>query len=179
MILSDRTIKSLISKGELSISPMDESCIQPASVDCRLGTHFLVVEDRNTPVLELNSQIQYREYNGESIVIPPHSFLLATTVEYIHMPHDLTAFVEGRSSIGRMGLFIQNAGWVDPGFEGQITLELFNANSLPIRLISGRRICQLVFCKLDAMAQFPYQGKYLGQKNSTGSRIYQDQDKES
>ena len=79
-----------------------------------------------------------------------------------------------RSSIGRIGLFIQNAGWVDPGFKGQITLELYNANSLPIRLRVGRRICQLVFCKMDQQAKNPYDGKYQGQRFSTGSRVFMD-----
>ena len=95
----------------------------------------------------------------------------------MRLPNKLTAFVEGRSSIGRMGLFIQNAGWVDPGFEGEITLELFNANRLPIKLESGRRICQLVFAEMDQEAQNPYCGKYQGQKNSVGSKIYLDRDK--
>jgi dCTP deaminase len=86
----------------------------------------------------------------------------------------MTAFVEGRSSVGRMGLFIQNAGWVDPGFKGEITLELYNANSLPIRLEAGRRICQLVLCSMDKPALKPYSGKYQGQMKSTGSRVYLD-----
>ena len=90
------------------------------------------------------------------------------------MPNNLTAFVEGRSSIGRIGLFIQNAGWVDPGFEGQITLELYNANSLPIKLKKGRRICQLVFCKMDNEAKNPYNGKYQKQRKSVGSRVFED-----
>lgn len=122
----------------------------------------------------MESAIPYREYEGDEIIIPPKSFLLATTEEYVKLPNNLTAFVEGRSSIGRIGLFIQNAGWVDPGFEGQITLELFNANSLPIRLKAGRRICQLVFCKMDQAAMNPYKGKYQGQRKATGSRVFQD-----
>lgn len=174
MILSDKTLKSLIDSGELGVSPLTEESIQPASVDCRLGDHFLVVEDRQMHTIDLNSEILYREMDGPSITIPPHSFLLATTMETIRLPQNLTAFVEGRSSIGRIGLFIQNAGWVDPGFEGQITLELFNANSLPIRLEAGRRICQLVFCRMDQAATLPYQGKYQGQKNATGSRVFKD-----
>lgn len=174
MILSDKTLKEMIDKGELVVEPLTEDSIQPASVDCRLGNHFLVVEDRNMHTIDLNTEIIYREYNGDEITIPPHSFLLATTMERIHLPNNLTAFVEGRSSIGRIGLFIQNAGWVDPGFEGQVTLELYNANSLPIRLEAGRRICQLVFCKMDQVANNPYQGKYQGQRNTTGSRVFRD-----
>ncbi len=174
MILSDRTLKSLIERGELQVEPINEESIQPASIDCRLGENFLVVEDRQMHTIDLNSEIIYRQLNGPQITIPPHSFLLATTMEYIKLPQDLTAFVEGRSSIGRIGLFIQNAGWVDPGFEGQITLELYNANSLPIRLEAGRRICQLVFCRMDQAASTPYRGKYQGQKNATGSQVFKD-----
>ena len=174
MILSDKTLKTMIDNNELVVETLVKESIQPASIDCRLGTHFLVVEDRDMQTIELDSEIKYREYNGNSITIPPHSFLLATTMEYVKLPDDLTAFVEGRSSIGRMGLFIQNAGWVDPGFEGQITLELYNANSLPIRLEAGRRVCQLVFCRMDQAALSPYRGKYQGQKNATGSRVFKD-----
>lgn len=174
MILSDKTLKTLIDSGELGVSPITDTSIQPASIDCRLGDHFLVVEDRQMQIIDLSSEIIYREIKGDSITIPPHSFLLATTMEYVRLPKDLTAFVEGRSSIGRIGLFIQNAGWVDPGFEGQITLELYNANSLPIRLEAGRRICQLVFCSMDQEALAPYQGKYQGQLNATGSRVFRD-----
>lgn len=174
MILSDQTLKEMIKSGELGIDPLTEESIQPASIDCRLGNHFLVVEDRQMQTIDLNSEIIYREIEGDSITIPPHSFLLATTLETVNLPDNLTAFVEGRSSIGRIGLFIQNAGWVDPGFEGQITLELYNANSLPIRLEAGRRICQLVFCRMDQVAQSPYRGKYQGQRKTTGSRVFRD-----
>lgn len=174
MILSDRTLKDLITKNELVVEPLHPDAIQPASVDFRLGRHYLVIDENNMGVLTLDSKISYREIDGQSITIPPHSFLLATTEEYIKLPQYLTAFVEGRSSIGRMGLFIQNAGWVDPGFEGRITLELYNANSLPIKLDAGRRICQLVFCKMDQAAERPYRGKYQGQKSTLGSMAYKD-----
>ncbi len=174
MILSDKTLRTLIQSGELGVTPLAEESIQPASIDCRLGDHFLVVEDRQMHMIDLNSEILYRSIKGPTITIPPHSFLLATTMESIRLPDNLTAFVEGRSSIGRIGLFIQNAGWVDPGFEGQITLELYNANSLPIRLEAGRRICQLVFCSMDQAAAAPYRGKYQGQKNATGSQVFKD-----
>lgn len=174
MILSDITLTQMIETGGLGIEPLKENSIQPASVDCHLGSDFLIVEDREMHSIDLDSEIKYRKIEGDEITIPPHSFLLATTEEYVKLPDDLTAFVEGRSSIGRMGLFIQNAGWVDPGFEGQITLELYNANSLPIRLKAGRRICQLVFCKMDQKAKSPYRGKYQGQRKTTGSRVFKD-----
>ena len=97
-------------------------------------------------------------------------------MEYFSLPDDLTAFVEGRSSLGRMGLFIQNAGWVDPGFEGEITLELFNANRCAIELKSGRRVGQLVFAKMDCKALKPYSGKYQKQRGATGSKVFLDGD---
>lgn len=174
MILSDRTLKKLIDEGILTVDPVTDESIQPASIDCRLGDHYLLVEDTNMDILTLDSEIHYREIKGDSITIPPHSFLLATTKEYIKLPDNITAFVEGRSSIGRIGLFIQNAGWVDPGFEGRITLELYNANSLPIKLQKDRRVCQLVFCKMDQSAEKPYKGKYQGQEKSVGSRVFMD-----
>ncbi len=166
----------MIESGELKIEPLGSHSIQPASIDCTLGSHYLVLDENRTESVTLEGEIKYREIESDEITIPPHSFLLATTREYIKLPRDLTAFVEGRSSIGRIGLFIQNAGWVDPGFEGNITLELYNANSLPIKLKAGRRVCQLVFCKMDQAAAQPYNGKYQGQKKSTGSRIHQDKD---
>ncbi len=174
MILSDRTLTSMIEKRELVVEPLVSESIQPASIDCRLGDHFLVVENTNMNSLKLDSEIEYREITSQSITIAPHSFILATTMEYFELPANLTAFVEGRSSIGRMGLFIQNAGWVDPGFKGNITLELYNANSLPIELEEGRRVCQMVFCKMDQAAQNPYSGKYQGQKKAVGSRVFKD-----
>ncbi len=167
----------MIKIGELIVEPIDEKSIQPASIDCRLGDHFLVVEENQMHVISLDSEIKYREIKSDTIIIPPHSFLLATTQEYIEVPDDLTAFVEGRSSIGRIGLFIQNAGWVDPGFKGRITLELYNASSLPIQLQAGKRICQLVFCKMDRKADVPYMGKYQGQKLTVGSQVYKDTDR--
>ncbi|MGM0411271.1 MAG: dCTP deaminase [Bacillota bacterium] len=174
MILSDKSIRELREKEELVIEPFDEIQLQPASVDLRLGNSFLKINENLTEIMTLNDKLEYISLEKDEIVIPPHSFLLATTREHIELPDDLTAFVEGRSSIGRMGLFIQNAGWVDPGFAGQITLELYNANRLPIKLIAGRRICQLVFARMDNRADTPYDGKYMYQKNAVGSRVYKD-----
>lgn len=174
MILSDGGLRKLIDAGELVIDPLTPESIQPASIDCRLGDHFLVVEPQETRLLTMSEEIQYKEVVANKITIAPHTFLLATTMEYIKLPGNLVSFVEGRSSIGRMGLFIQNAGWVDPGFEGKITLELYNANSFPIELEAGRRICQLVFGYMDSPALNPYQGKYQGQNKSVGSRVWKD-----
>lgn len=176
MILSDKKILELLSTRELIIDPINPEQIQPASVDIRLGNHFLKLDENSIESMTLTDEIRYVSFETDEVVIPPHSFLLATTREYIKLPGNLTAFVEGRSSIGRMGLFIQNAGWVDPGFEGEITLELYNANRLPIRLKSDRRICQLVFASMDQYAMNPYKGKYQGQKKPVGSRVFMDEE---
>lgn len=174
MIISDYTIKKMLASGELKIKPIDEYQIQPASIDIRLGDTFTIIEDSGSGILHLDKEIAYKTIQVEKYLLLPGQFVLATTREYFKMPDNMTAFVEGRSSIGRLGLFIQNAGWVDPGFEGEITLELFNANKCAIELQSGHRVGQLVFAKLDNMALKPYRGKYQGQKGATGSRIFLD-----
>lgn len=176
MILSDTTLRAMLEAGELVVEPLAESGIQPASIDLRLGRHYLKVNENQVETIRLDQEVSYVEVEQEEIVIPPLSFLLAATMEHIRLPHDVTAFVEGRSSIGRMGLFVQNAGWVDPGFAGDLTLELFNANRLPIRLLAGRRICQLVFARMDQAASAPYSGKYMNQRRAVGSRVFQDRD---
>ena len=174
MIVSDGGLQKLIDEGKLGVDPLTPESIQPASVDCRLGDHYLMIEQHAMSTISMSDEIKYREVVADKFVLPPQSFVLATTMEYIKLPENMVAFVEGRSSIGRMGLFIQNAGWVDPGFEGRITLELFNANSLPIELEAGRRICQLVFGYMDSPAVKPYKGKYQGQSRSVGSRVWRD-----
>jgi len=176
VIVSDQTLKKLLSEGAIVIEPLEDRQIQPASIDLRLGNHFLKVDENRMEAISLDREMEYIEFKREEIIIPPHSFLLAVTREYIRLPHNITAFVEGRSSIGRIGLFIQNAGWVDPGFDGTITLELYNANRLPIRLTSGRRICQIVFALMDSPADRPYKGKYQNQRDAVGSRVFLDQD---
>lgn len=159
------------------IEPITRSQIQPASVDLRLGNHFLTIDEHVTPMISLDKPAEYKEIYQQVIIIPPQSFILGTTLEFISLPNNMTAFVEGRSSIGRLGLFIQNAGWVDPGFEGHITLELYNANRVPIELKEGRRICQLVLASLDQETT-PYMGKYVGQNKATESRVYLDEEEE-
>lgn len=174
MILSDRTITTLLNDKTLSISPLETNQIRPASVDIRLGNTFSIVEDSPSGILTLDREITYKTICADTYLLLPGQFVLATTMEYFRLPQNLTAFVEGRSSLGRLGLFIQNAGWVDPGFEGEITLELYNANRCAIQLSSGRRVGQLVFAQMDAPAQNPYHGKYQGQRGATGSRVFLD-----
>lgn len=174
MILSDGEIKSYLKDGGLEISPLEEIQIQPASVDITLGNTFSMLENIENGIISPSEKFSYDTFTGYRYLLLPGQFVLATTREYISLPNDLTAFVEGRSSWGRLGLFIQNAGWVDPGFKGEITLELFNANRYAIELTSGIRIGQLVFAKMAVEAENPYNGKYQGQRSATGSRIYLD-----
>ena len=174
MILSDKTIRRMLLDRTLTIEPVEASQIQPASVDIRLGSTFSIVEDSSSGIIAMDREIAYKTIQTERYLLLPGQFVLATTMEYFALPDDLTAFVEGRSSLGRMGLFIQNAGWVDPGFEGEITLERFNANRCAIELTAGRRVGQLVFAQMDAAAEKPYRGKYQGQRGATGSRVFLD-----
>ena len=174
MILSDKTILDMVVDNRLGIAPLEHFQIQPASVDIRLGNTFSIVEDFPDGIITMDSKIAYKTITADRYVLMPGQFVLATTMEYFKLPENLTAFVEGRSSLGRMGLFIQNAGWVDPGFEGEITLELFNANKCAIELKAGRRVGQLVFAEMDKPALHPYNGKYQGQKGATGSKVYMD-----
>lgn len=174
MILSDSELSKLLDNKELEVNPLGDNCLQPASIDLTLGDHFSRIDDEKISEISLSDKLSYKTFENSSFSLPPKDFVLATTKEYIKLPQNLTAFVEGRSSIGRLGLFIENAGWVDPGFEGQITLELFNATNLPILLESGRRICQLVFCSMNQSPSKPYSGKYQCQKGATGSLIYKD-----
>ena len=174
MILSDGEIRELLSNNSLKIFPLEDKQIQPASVDITLGNTFSLLEDVTSGIIDPTKSISYKTFNTSRFLLLPGQFVLATTCEYIKLPDNLTAFVEGRSSWGRLGLFIQNAGWVDPGFEGEITLELYNANRCAIELKEGLRIGQLVFARMEQNAINPYRGKYQKQKSATGSKIYMD-----
>ncbi len=180
MILNDRQIKELIDSGEILIEPLDLSQIQPSSVDLRLGDEFIIFPDDIEVIDVLDKDtgkfLKKVKINENGFIIKPKQFVLATTVEYIKLPDYITAFVEGRSSLGRLGLFIENAGWVDAGFEGNITLEFFNANSRPLKIYPNMRICQLVFAKMEGPAENPYRGKYFAQRGVTASRIFMDKD---
>ena len=176
MILSDKTLMKMLEEKELVVEPIEKEQNQPASIDIRLGNTFSIVEDTSTGIINLENEITYKTITSDTYILLPNQFVLATTMEYFDLPDDLTAFVEGRSSLGRMGLFIQNAGWVDPGFKGEITLELYNANRCAIELKAGRRVGQLVFAKMDDKALNPYNGKYQGQRGATGSRVFLDKE---
>ena len=175
MILSDHSIRALLKTGELEISDLPDSSVQSASVDLRLGSQFAILKYwKEMDILNFNSDPPYFKLESNEFVVPANSFVLGVTKETIKLPSNITAFLEGRSSIGRMGLFIQNAGWVAPGFKGQIVLELFNANTMPIRLKADHRICQIVLCQMDKPPQSIYQGKYQNQTGVMGSQISKD-----
>ena len=186
MILSDGTIRRLLDEGRLIIDPIEDAQIQPASVDVRLGPEFLVFRNHTTEVIDpydkpadLNERV--RVPDGTAFILHPGEFVLATTVEAIGLPDDLVARVEGKSSLGRLGLLIHaTAGFVDPGWpRGQITLELSNVATLPIKLWPGMRIGQLSFHTLDAPAERPYghvdlNSKYVGQSGPMASQYAQN-----
>ena len=174
MILNDKELMNHCIMNNL-VSPLSEGSIQPASVDLRLGDSFLKPVNNYRGYNNFNDPVEYSTING-SYMLKPHEFVLGTTKEVIDLPNNLTAFVEGRSSIGRMGLFVQNAGWVDPGFKGEITLELYNASDVPIKLVPGRRVAQLVFCKMSGSCETPYNGKYQNQSGATASKINEDKE---
>lgn len=174
MVLSDGDIRVLLDKGTLGIEPFSDELLQPASVDFTLSDTFSVIDMRRGGLIRPEHEVPYKLIKASKYVLYPGEFVLASTREYFRLPDDLTAFVEGRSSWGRLGLFVQNAGWVDPGFEGNITLELFNASHVAIELHAGLRLGQLVFARMPHAAIHPYRGKYQGQKEATGSMAYLD-----
>lgn len=175
MILSDSSIKKLIQSKKLQIKGLKDTAIQPSSIDLTLDKTALVLKYWKTKgILDFNTEMEYEKINSNSFIIPPHTFILASTKEHISLPKDISGFVEGRSSIGRMGLFIQNASVVGPGFKGQLTLELYNANILPIRLEAGQRVCQLILFQMDKTVKKGYSGKYQNQKGTKASKIHQE-----
>lgn len=184
MILSDKTLQDLVYKqGLVQVNDKFTSDqIQPGSIDCRLGDDFRIIDsykiiqEFDKPVIYTQVYSDSEVFSDGSVLIAPHQFMLATTEEYFKLPSNLTAFVEGRSSIGRMGLCVQNAGWVDPGFEGKITLELYNESPNYIKLTPGQRVCQMVFAYLDQDCQNPYNGKYQKQGSTFGSLLYLDKE---
>ena len=175
MIKSDKSLKRMLKSGDLVIRPLTDKQIQPASIDIRLGNTFRTDEYRSG-MISLDEQPVPNLVTADEYIIHPGQFVLASTMEYIELPDNLTAFVEGRSSMGRIGLSIQSAGWVDPGFKGSITLQLYNFNKCSIKLVSGMRMGQLVFAELDDHAENPYNGKYQGQTGATGTKVFLDKD---
>jgi dCTP deaminase len=179
--LSDGTLRRLLAEGRVKIDPYDESMVQPASIDLRLGPSFRVFHnfrvesiDIGDPPQGLTEHVEIGE--DEPFVVHPGEFVLGRTAEYVEMPDDLVARVEGKSSLGRLGLIVHaTAGFVDPGFKGTLTLEITNLTRVPIKLWAGKPIAQLSFMELDRPAERPYGhpdlgSHYQGQVESTESR---------
>jgi dCTP deaminase len=185
MVLSDRSIKEEIQKGRIVISPLDAADVQPASVDLHLDRRVLVFSNSRRPYIDVReSQEELTEmveiYDDDPFILHPGEFVLGSTLEHIEIPDDLVARLEGKSSLGRIGLVIHStAGFVDPGWKGHLTLELSNLARLPITLYHGMKIGQISFLKLTTPADRLYGSKSLGSKyqgqiDPTPSRFHQD-----
>jgi dCTP deaminase len=180
-VLSDGTIMRLVAAGRIRIDPWEETLVQPASVDLRLGNSFRVFHnykitaiDLRDPPSGLTERIEVAE--DEPFVIHPGEFCLGRTLEHVELPDDIVARIEGKSSLGRLGLIVHaTAGFCDPGWRGTLTLELNNLTRVPIRLYAGLAIAQLSLMTLDAPALRPYGHEalgshYQGQVEATESR---------
>ena len=185
MVLSDRSIREEIDAGRIIIDPLGENAIHPASVDVHLDRGFLVFRNSRLPFIDVRKGAEELTERVEitddvPFILHPGEFVLGSTLENIGLPNDLVARVEGKSSLGRLGLLIHStAGYVDPGFKGHLTLELSNVANLPITLYFGMKIGQLSYVRLTSEAEFPYGSpelgsKYQGQTDATASRIHQD-----
>ena len=187
MVLSDRTIREEIDAGRIVVSPLGEGCIQPASVDVHLDDSILVFRNSRRPYIDIRQAqdgdglTEMVEIDSESpFMLHPGEFVLGSTVENIELPEDLVARLEGKSSLGRIGLLIHStAGYVDPGWKGHLTLELSNVSNLPVTLYAGMKIGQISFLRLTTPAENLYGSealgsKYQGQTVPTPSRIHRD-----
>ena len=184
MILSDIDIKREIKSKHLVITPFDPSCVQPASYDVKLGKEIRVFRNITKAYLDLKDDPKHfmelvKIKNGQPFVVHPGEFVLGTSVERIKIPRDMIARLDGKSSLGRLGIIIHaTAGYIDPGFNGYITFEITNVANIPIALYTGIRMGQLSFMRLETPAEIPYGkgrgSKYQGQKGPTASRIWQD-----
>jgi dCTP deaminase len=180
-VLSDGTIVRLVEEGHIRVDPWDPGLVQPASVDLRLGDTFRVFHNHRVTSIDLrdppaNLTEEVRVAQGEPFVIHPGEFCLGRTLEWVELPDDVVARIEGKSSLGRLGLIVHaTAGFCDPGWKGTLTLELNNLTRVPIKLYPGLLIAQLSFMTLDAPARRPYGSAelgshYQGQREATESR---------
>ena len=182
MVLSDRTIRSEIEAGRVVIDPYDPALIQPSSVDVRVDRRFRVFHNARYPYIDVRQKMdgltELVEMEGdEPFILHPGEFVLGQTLERVTIPNDLVARLEGKSSLGRLGLLIHStAGFVDAGFSGNLTLELSNVANLPITIYHGMPIGQLSFMRMDSPVEHPYGkekgSKYQGQAEPTPSRFY-------
>ena len=183
MILSDRSIREELAAGRIVLEPFDDSFVQPASVDVRLDRYFRVFLNHTMPVIDVKVDMpdltELIEVDGQSpFILHPGEFVLGSTLERVRLPDDLVARIEGKSSLGRLGLLIHStAGFIDAGWDGHITLELSNVANLPITIYPGMKIGQISFFQLTTPAETPYGGagsKYQGQRGPTASRIHEE-----
>jgi dCTP deaminase len=183
VLLSDRDIKAEISAGRVKVEPYDAAMIQPSSVDVRLDRFFRVFEDHKYSVIDpsIEQSDLTREVAveaNEEFILHPGEFVLASTYEVITLPDDIAGRLEGKSSLGRLGLLTHStAGFIDPGFSGHITLELSNVANLPVKLFPGMKIGQLCLIKLSSPAENPYGSalygsRYQGQRGPTASKSW-------
>ena len=185
MLLSDRDIRAEIAANRVGVEPFDEAMIQPSSVDVRLDKFFRVFEnhkysviDPSTEQAELTREVIAE--GDEPFILHPGEFVLASTYEVITVPDDIAGRLEGKSSLGRLGLLTHStAGFIDPGFSGHITLELSNVANLPVKLFPGMKIGQLCLIKLSSPAEHPYGSekygsRYQGQRGPTASRSFKN-----
>src|SRR6188474_3012681 len=187
MVLSDRTIRAEIDAGRIAFDPYDPSLIQPSSVDVRVDRSFRVFHNARHPFIDVRkAQEDLTELvtvpGDEPFILHPGEFVLGRTLEWVELPDDIVARLEGRSSLGRLGLLIHStAGYVDPGWKGTLTLELSNVANLPIALYAGMRIGQISFFRMSSPVERPYGSKelgskYQGQSEPTASQFYKDFD---
>jgi len=183
MILSDRDIKKAIKVDGLVINPFDESCVQPSSYDLKLADKVRVFDNYKAREIDVrNKQDVSRvvEIEDGGFVLHPGEFILGSTVESFAIPRDLAGKLEGKSSLARLGLVIHaTAGYVDPGFRGELTFEMSNLSRLPIRLYAKMKVAQICFVKMSSPVKIPYGdkrlgSKYFGQRGPTASKIYLD-----
>jgi dCTP deaminase len=185
MILSDKTIREQIAAGHIGIEPFDDSCVQPSSVDLHVDSAFRVFHNARHPFIDVKKQMddltELVEVEDERpFILHPGGFALGSTRERVRVPGDMVARLEGKSSLGRLGLLIHStAGYVDPGWDGHLTLELSNVASLPITVYPGMKICQVSFFQLSTPADAPYGSeaagsKYQGQRGPTPSRFFEE-----
>ena len=185
MVLSDRTIKRLLAEKRIGIEPYDEALLQPSSVDVRVDRFFRVFHNARYPFIDVKQPqeelTELVEIDDERpFILHPGEFVLGSTLERLRLPDDLVARLEGKSSLGRLGLLIHStAGFVDPSWEGNLTLELSNVANLPITIYHGMPIGQISFMQLTEPASAPYGSsalgsKYQGQRGPTPSRYYEN-----
>lgn len=185
MILSDVSLREAISAGRIAIEPFDDSMIQPSSIDVRVDALFRVFRNHTAPVIDVKRDMgdltELVEVPFDDVLmLHPGEFVLGSTLERIVVPDDLVARIEGKSSLGRLGLLIHStAGFIDAGWDGHITLELANVASLPITIYPGMKIGQLSFMAMTTPAELPYGkgargSKYQGQRGPTPSRYFEN-----